>query len=242
MIGNKRSGTSLLVRLLNRHPRLFVTHESDIVWLLYCLYHGLPIQHYPDDGFLGAQYTLDQAGHLMSADAAPYEVFLRVQEHLMRSGSPWLPAMNKRRLAWVGDKKPVQQADPMLLSFVVDHFPNARFLHVIRHPRDWLVSRRRFVPQTDQTDEESLGFWLRNEERVVAARRRVEVCSITYRDLCMDPAKSVARVLAFLDLEMPRRLLWRSERIRYKTYADREIQLPEEVERFWALQGEKVER
>ena len=34
LVGNKRSGTSHLVRLLNLHPQVFVSHESDIVWAL----------------------------------------------------------------------------------------------------------------------------------------------------------------------------------------------------------------
>ena len=31
VVGNKRSGTSLLVRLLNAHPGVYVSHESDIL-------------------------------------------------------------------------------------------------------------------------------------------------------------------------------------------------------------------
>jgi hypothetical protein len=38
IIGSKRSGTSLLVSLLNQHPRVLVTHESDLVWILYQIY------------------------------------------------------------------------------------------------------------------------------------------------------------------------------------------------------------
>jgi len=30
LVGNKRSGTSQLVRLLNLHPKIFVAHESDV--------------------------------------------------------------------------------------------------------------------------------------------------------------------------------------------------------------------
>ena len=42
VIGSKRSGSTLTVHLLNAHPRVFVTHESDIAWLLYQHRNGRP--------------------------------------------------------------------------------------------------------------------------------------------------------------------------------------------------------
>jgi LPS sulfotransferase NodH len=35
IMGNKRSGSTLVTDLLNAHPRVFVSHESDVAWLLY---------------------------------------------------------------------------------------------------------------------------------------------------------------------------------------------------------------
>ena len=112
VVGNKRSGTSLLVRLLNAHPNLYMSHESDILWLLYCHDNGLPFEPHPDDGFLGASYTLKQAAQFFDSDKRIPEIFERVQHHLMRVGSPWLDAMEKPALTCMGDKKPVQMTDP----------------------------------------------------------------------------------------------------------------------------------
>ena len=39
IIGNKRWGTSQLVRMLNLHPLMFVSDESDISWILYQFYN-----------------------------------------------------------------------------------------------------------------------------------------------------------------------------------------------------------
>ena len=35
IIGNKRSGTTLVTDLLNSHPNVFVSHEADIAWILF---------------------------------------------------------------------------------------------------------------------------------------------------------------------------------------------------------------
>lgn len=45
--GSKRSGTTLSVNLLNLHPEVFVSHESDIAWILYQARDGLPRRFRP---------------------------------------------------------------------------------------------------------------------------------------------------------------------------------------------------
>ena len=34
IMGNKRSGSTLMADLLNSHANVFVSHESDIAWIL----------------------------------------------------------------------------------------------------------------------------------------------------------------------------------------------------------------
>src|SRR5947209_8001096 len=55
LMGNKRSGTSLLVRLLNLHPEVFASHESDILWILFQARKEWPekFECHPWDGPLG---------------------------------------------------------------------------------------------------------------------------------------------------------------------------------------------
>jgi LPS sulfotransferase NodH len=42
VIGSKRSGSTLAVNLLNAHPRVFASHESDSLWILYQARNGPP--------------------------------------------------------------------------------------------------------------------------------------------------------------------------------------------------------
>ena len=45
IVGNKRSGSTHLMRLLNLHENIFVTNESDIVWVLYCYHNNIVIPY-----------------------------------------------------------------------------------------------------------------------------------------------------------------------------------------------------
>jgi hypothetical protein len=65
IIGNKRSGTSQLLRVLNLHPRVFVSHESDIAWILYQFHRGQPFRGHAWDSDRGMRLTLEIGGHLL---------------------------------------------------------------------------------------------------------------------------------------------------------------------------------
>src|SRR3954469_6301054 len=126
-MGNKRSGTSLLVKLLNLHPEIATTHEADIVWILYQMQQGWPGQFecYPWDGPTGMKRTLQTCGTLLRTCALngsrPGDVFQLVEEQLSSQDKPEQKSVHK----WIGDKKPVQQSDPEIRPFMRKHFPNA---------------------------------------------------------------------------------------------------------------------
>jgi len=48
--GNKRSGSTLMVRLLNLHPEVLVTHEADTSWIVYQMVKQMNFEGYPLDG------------------------------------------------------------------------------------------------------------------------------------------------------------------------------------------------
>jgi len=72
VIGSKRSGSTLMANLLNAHPRVFVSHESDILWILYQARNGPPARYvrHPLDSELmmrstvrGCRRILDSLGY-----------------------------------------------------------------------------------------------------------------------------------------------------------------------------------
>jgi len=209
IVGNKRSGTSLLVRLLNLHPRIFVSHESDIVWILYQFHERKPFEPHPWDSGRGMGITLSTCRSLLSLDRTPLENFYAVQTAMMRAGNPWLPALRKDELDWIGDKKPFQHGDPRLVDFILLNLPRARFIHLVRHPFQVVASVRRFNRTAngdfwkELSGEEQIERWLFHEERVLDLKRRVgeQLIDVRYEDLCKKPAEEMARLLTFLEVD-----------------------------------------
>ncbi|HVG46445.1 MAG TPA: sulfotransferase [Longimicrobium sp.] len=249
IVGSKRSGSTLMANLLNAHPEVFVSHESDILWILYQARDGPPARYvrHPLDSELMMSSTVRSCRRILGSLGDPpsagqiVEAFHRVQARLMdeyfhppleqrikravlkagKDRSPrnlWrafrqqaaLPG--KRSLAWTGDKKHAQYLDPDLQPFIRAHFPDARFVHVVRDPRGMVASTleaaRRWKVMPDYfrgTAEEILERWAVTEEWALRMKETAGDAMITVRleDLWKDPFAISTRILGFLDLEMP---------------------------------------
>ena len=247
VIGSKRSGSTLMANLLNSHPRVFVSHESDILWILYQARNGPPTRYvrHPLDSELMMSSTvrscrriLDSLGHPPTHEQI-VDAFHRVQERVMdeyfhpplkqrikravlkagKDRSPrnlWrafrqqteLP--RKRDLAWTGDKKHAQYLDPDLRPFVRAHFPDARYVHVVRDPRGAVASvveaARKWDVMPDYfrgSVEEILERWAINEEWVLRMKEENADAIFTVRleNLWREPRAIAGRLLDFLDLQ-----------------------------------------
>lgn len=209
IVGNKRSGTSQLVRVLNLHPHIFVSHETDVAWILYQFHHRLPFCAHPWDSDRGMRLTLESSGHLLRREASPLENFTAVQMSVMEKGNPWLPSQKKTGLEWIGDKKPMQHTDPELLKFLLQHFPEAHFLHIVRHPFEVVASSDRFNRTADGdfwlglSPEEKVKRWTFHEQQVLQLRQTLpgRVHSLRYEDFCRETEKELLGVFQFLQLE-----------------------------------------
>lgn len=66
IMGNKRSGSTLMTDLLISHANVFVSHESDIAWILYQSRNGRPARYetHPLDSRLMLDSTLKSCRRL----------------------------------------------------------------------------------------------------------------------------------------------------------------------------------
>lgn len=184
-IGNKRCGTSLLTRLLNRHPNLFISHESDTPWILWHAYRNLsPTTHCNDLDPSGMVHTMNKYSHLINRDRTAYENFMDIQLRLMNDGSPWLPPFYKT-LECIGDKQPNTTLD--IVDYVRRKFPGAYFIHCVRHPGDFVESAKGFKDKLNygKKRKDMLEWWVKYEKRVKSLR--FPIITVKYVDLCNDP-------------------------------------------------------
>jgi hypothetical protein len=213
--GNKRSGTSQLGRILNLHPFIFISHESDIIWILYQFHNNKPIVPYPGDSPRGMELTLKQYGHILNKKRSPAENYFAVQRSIMENGNPWLPAMKKNHLVWIGDKKPFQYSDPELVSFILTMFPDIYFIHLVRHPFAVADSAKRFnqTPEGDfwqnLTLEQAVERWTFHEKGVMNLKQRkgVNVLDVRYEDFCQNTKIELARIFEFLKIKSDMKIM-----------------------------------
>jgi hypothetical protein len=205
MIGNKCSGTSHFVKVINHHPHVFIAPEADLVWALFCRRAGRPVVAYRDDGGVGLQRTMAAFGPLVMAEAAPQEKFQSIISDMARKAGK-----RPEALAWLGDKKPVQQADPLIFDYALEQWPTARFIHLVRHPQAVVASMMRRSEKMPQMQvwkrpaRDLLEFWVRNERWVLEHKRagRAPVLSIRFQDLTDAPAATWSKTAAFLELDV----------------------------------------
>ena len=114
------------------------------------------------------------------------------------------------KLALIGDKKPVQQADPHIFSFTLKHWPDARFIHIPRHPtavvasmQDQAAGRLDFMECWKRPLDALVDFWVRNERRVLEhkAAGLAPILTIPFHALIAEPITKWGEVLAFLGLK-----------------------------------------
>lgn len=83
-------------------------------------------------------------------------------------------------------------------QFILDHFPNARMIHVVRDPRDCFVSARSSgnIPQ-GVSPATYASYW----RRCVTARLRCNdprIIDVRYEDLTLDPEACIKRIDEFI--------------------------------------------
>ncbi|MBI1182678.1 hypothetical protein GC194_00295 [bacterium] len=215
IIGNKRSGSTHLMRMLNLHPDIFVSNESDIVWILYCLHHQRPITDYPYDSPAGKNRAMQIAGNTLNPHARVQDNFVNFQMQFMRGFHTEKQIPANGSFTYIGDQKPYQNCDPELLPFVLENFPKSKFIHLVRHPYEVISSAKNFDHGSGgflwqgKSDEEIMAQWCLHENWVNAAieKHQIELFRIYYHDIIAKPKEAFTALFKWLSLESSPQLL-----------------------------------
>jgi Sulfotransferase family len=88
---------------------------------------------------------------------------------------------------------------------ILECWPDARFIFLLRHPLAIARSRQRARPQ--DSPDRNLAMVLRYAQAVEAARHELPGLTVRYEDLAADPAAETRRACAFLGVEWEPRML-----------------------------------
>jgi len=191
VIGTGRSGTTLLRLMLSAHPRIYIAHEASFyVWQ--SNHRSASIAQFFDYYFQTYSFRwlrIDPARVLARladpARATPGEAFAAV----LREKAA---AYDRPRF---GDKTPAHAGH---LRQLFADFPDARVVHIVRDPRDTVVSLSRMPWASGSLYADAVTCEI---ERRQVEPFRDRILSIRLEDLLATPRETMGRVLDYVGEE-----------------------------------------
>ncbi len=198
MTGYKRSGTTLLGNIIDRHPSIAVFVESFFI----PRYYYTQVMFWPLENDRNFLRLAESIGDEVSAKANQLQV---ARERVLASGSRTLPGLVDTLLGhWAharGKQRWADKSPGYITRFRVLQrmFPDARFVHIVRDGRDVWLSLKKLGWETDAvkvaSDWSRSVTWARRYARRHLAERYIEV---QYERLVTHPEEETRRISAFL--------------------------------------------
>lgn len=199
IVGTGRSGTTLLQAMLSCHPRLHIPPETQY------FSRFDPALHFADP-----LHAADTDAYIRRVTTDPWWITLGLPEAALREALAasrashdlfrWLlralsPGITKPRFA---EKTPHHEK---YAKRIVELFPDAQFIHVVRDPRDTVASLRK----EDWWCDKSVLMTARHCRRVYERMRHMErglgpsrVHRVRYESLVAEPESTLRAACAFL--------------------------------------------
>lgn len=179
--GCPRSGTTILYSILNSHPNISLALET-----------GMLTGHKNLKGISKwTQIPFERVAFLYKRSCCYPEFTELVLKELMNR-------RNKQR--W-GDKSPVNVT---LISSIFEHFPNSKFIHIIRDGKDVICSMRNHPPSfgfkygSKNPWKECIMRWTNWTNSGIKWRNDNRYCEVKYEDLVFDYESEIKRILDFI--------------------------------------------
>jgi len=213
VIGNGGSGSTLLDRMLDAHPDMEMMGEMNfLVANAWAAFHRADANttlrelhsHFDADPDLESRIKKDPAQLTAFLRHLGNKEFERRGAVLRRSIAAWFCLDESHGRFW-GFKEITNggSQDWTCYDYV---FPEARWVHIVRHPLDWLPAAARLSGNalSDETIPGHLRTWVAN---VVTSRQRAATGryhEIKYEDLQAEPALALSPLLNSLGLDWHR--------------------------------------
>lgn len=203
VVGIPRSGTTLLSSMLNTHSELSIgpeTHYFDRFWRkcrrAACLSDSTRFEEHAYQ-FLNSYAAAGRDKALGSVEAIAERLFASGERshRVLLEATLGSRASNLRKSVW-GEKTPVHVD---YLPQILEEFPEARIIHILRDPRDVLLSLRS-VPWGRRGRLFYLLWWRRcaRLRDAVPGLDGNNLLEVRYEDLLARPEETLRRICKFI--------------------------------------------
>jgi hypothetical protein len=209
IVSSGRSGTTLLVKLLNGSNELCIPPESDFVTRCYNLFKSNKIQESEYTSLLLAfkitsqfeGWGLDDAYIMSELQENQPQTFKEVNDVLNKA---YLKKHHRQHQNW-GIKRPVLIAN---LDKIISTFPNAKIIHVIRDGRDVYLSYKSIHENAPQAFGPgsiltSVLYWVDGLRRIhdFVKKHPKQIYEIRYESLLKNTDVELSNLCQFLDIK-----------------------------------------
>ncbi|MEL7363174.1 MAG: sulfotransferase [Bacteroidota bacterium] len=227
IVGSSRSGTTMMGDVLGRNARVFTFQELHFFEQLWTPGDTGPLSEDEQVGLAARLLCVQREGYLTHGSESAYDREARdvlAQPMSVDSALPDALRVYRAVLAYEtarqGAQRPCEQTprNVLYLREILDHFPEAQVVNMVRDPRDVLLSqkgkwRRRYLGHPDTPLSETVRarinyhpytvskLWRASVTAARAFEGDPRVCTVRYEDLVHAPDETVARLCDFLGLD-----------------------------------------
>lgn len=223
IMGKGRSGTTLLQSFLNSHSNIVAPPESKFIILLSSKFGNVrKWNETKKKEFVECLYTEffflnlwkpnkeELTAFLLSAPTdITYTMMCRLVYYYMRS--------DKKNVLLFSDKNPIY---PLFYNTILKLFPEAKFIHIVRDPRDNVLSHLKTynVKNTMFISEQ----WLITNRLIEQQKLQMpdRYFTLKYETMVADTAKTMADVCSYLNLPYEPGMLQVNKEEAIRTYGD----------------------
>jgi len=201
IVGCPRSGTTLLRRMLDAHPEIGVAPETHFARRLDAIRES---DHSGSDRETGRRLSdlICESAEVKEMGLDPgalKESMLKVSPNFGEMFGTILQSYRQvRQTKWIGEKTP---SHVNYIDTIVDWFPEAKFIHLVRDPRG-VVNSWKTVPWSSGYRWRDAEVWVEyvSNGRFAEERMGERIHSLTYETLLGEPRSAVERLCRFLEI------------------------------------------
>ena len=216
ILGNPRSGTSLLRRILDEHPSISIPPESNFLIGLYPQYRNTILTNKDKESLLEDLFCFPKFGDLkVDRYTLETQVFNRsiinfadVYMTIQRQYALQRGKIDDGPVFFFGEKNRFWRDKAGWISRC---FPDAIILHIIRDPRDIAVSYAQLnrqqldipdYPKLEENPVVIINEWILNNNRIREMQNNHSCFMIKYEDLILNTKNTINHLLDNLGLNM----------------------------------------